>query len=94
MTTTIKMVSGLFGLLAALLWFLSAAGDIPLAPGAAIGGTLPTEPFNVAMHHSATLNTWAAAATGASVLLMVVAEFIDLRTKVRAKQSAEEVHRP
>jgi len=78
MATAVKILSGAIGLIAAILWFMSAAGDLPLAPGAAIGGTLPTDPFNVALHHSARLNKWAAGATGASVLLMVIAEFIDI----------------
>jgi hypothetical protein len=46
--------------------------------GAAIGGTSPTDPFNVALRHSALLNQWAAGTTGLSVLIMVAAEFMGL----------------
>jgi hypothetical protein len=74
MVTALRILSGVMGLVAAVLWFMSASGKIPLAPGAAIGGTLPTDPFNVALRHSAHLNQWAAGATGASVFLMVLAE--------------------
>jgi hypothetical protein len=77
----LKILSGLMGIVAAVLWFISASGKIPLAPGAEIGGTLPTDPFNVALRHSARLNQWAAGATGVSVLLMVLAEWSSFRIK-------------
>ena len=73
----VQVLSGLVGLAAAILWFKSAAGPIPLAPGAEIGGTLPSDPFNVALRHSATLNEWAAGATGLSVLLSVASLAVD-----------------
>lgn len=78
MVRTIRILSGVVGLVAATLWFASAAAPLPLAPGASIGGTSPADPFNVALRHSAQLNEWAAGATGASVLLMVLGEFIDM----------------
>jgi hypothetical protein len=73
MKCALQVLSGVVGLVAAALWFMSAAVPLPLTPGAAIGGTLPTNPFNVALRHSASLNEWAAAATGVSVLLSVAA---------------------
>jgi hypothetical protein len=79
--TGLRILSGLIGIAAAVLWFMSAASKLPLAPGAAIGGTLPTDPFNVALRHSALLNQRAAGATGLSVLLMVAAEFVGLRIR-------------
>jgi hypothetical protein len=80
--TALKILSGLMGIIAAVLWFMSASGEIPLAPGAEIGGTLPSDPFNVALRHSARLNQWAAGATGVSVLLMVLAEWSSWRIKL------------
>lgn len=76
MAIALKISSGVIGLIAAVLWFMSAFGKIPPAPGAAIGGTSPADPFNVALRHSAQLNEWAALATGVSVLLMVLAEVV------------------
>ena len=81
MTIVLRILSGLVGLVAAGLWFWSAAIDIPLAPGAAFGGTLPTDPFNVAIRHAANLSQWAAGMTGVSVLLMVLAEGVGLWRK-------------
>jgi hypothetical protein len=49
---------------------------IPNAPGAAIGATLATDPFNVAMRLSALWNQYAAVATGLSVGLLAIAEGI------------------
>jgi hypothetical protein len=77
----LRILSGLIGIAAAVLWFMSASKQLPLVPGAAIGGTSPTDPFNVALRHSALLNQWAAGATGLSVLLMVAAEFMGLRIR-------------
>ena len=62
------------GLAAAIVWLVSALEPLPLAPGAAIGGTLSTDPFNVALRHSAWLNMWAAGLTGVSVLFFALAE--------------------
>lgn len=73
----IKFSSILVGVLAAVLWMLSASVDIPLAPGAAIGGTSPDDPFNVAMREAATLNKYAAFATAISTLLLMMAETIE-----------------
>ena len=67
------------GFAAAILWFMSAAGKLPLAPGAAIGGTSPTDPFNLALRHAAVLNQWAAGVTGVSVLFLALAEGNELR---------------
>src|ERR1700722_9780695 len=71
--TPLRVVSALVG-----LWFWSASVPLPLAPGAAIGGTLPTDPFNVAMRQAASLNQWAAFVTGLAVLLTVAAECVRL----------------
>jgi hypothetical protein len=62
------------GLAAAVVWLMSALAPLPLAPGAAIGGTLSTDPFNVALRHSAWLNMWAAGLTGVSVAFFALAE--------------------
>lgn len=78
MAWLLKILSGLTGIAAAGLWFIASSEEIPLAPGAAIGGTLPTEPFNVALRHSAHLNQWAALVTGVSVILMALAELWSL----------------
>jgi hypothetical protein len=72
----LKVSSVLIGFVAAILWMRSASVDIPTAPGAAIGGTLPSEPFNVALQKAAVLNKWAAFATGLSTILLVIAEGI------------------
>jgi hypothetical protein len=72
----LRVVSALVGLCAAVLWFWSASVPLPLAPGAEIGGTLATDPFNVAMRQSASLNQWAALMTGLAVLLTVAAECV------------------
>jgi hypothetical protein len=81
MAFILKILSGLVGIVAAVLWFMSASGKIPLAPGAEIGGTLASDPFNVALRHAARLNQWAAGTTGVSVLLMVLAEWTQLLIK-------------
>ena len=73
----LKALSVVAGLVAALLWW-KASGEVPLAPGAAIGGTLPDDPFNVALRQSAALNQWAALSTAASVFLMAIAEGLGL----------------
>jgi hypothetical protein len=64
----------LVGLVAAYFWFRSASVHIPLAPGAAIGGTLADNPFNVALRDAAIWNFRAALTTAISVFLLVVAE--------------------
>jgi hypothetical protein len=66
---SLKVLAGVIGLVAAVLWLWSAWADLPPAPGAAIGGTSPTDPFNIALRHVASLNGYAALATGVSVLL-------------------------
>ena len=62
------------GFAAAIVWLVSAVEPLPLAPGAAFGGTSPTDPFNVALHHSAWLDMVAAGLTGVSVLFFALAE--------------------
>jgi hypothetical protein len=64
-----KALSVAAGLFAAFLWW-SASGAPPLAPGAVLDGTTANDPFNAALHQSATLNQRAAKATAVSVLLM------------------------
>ena len=89
----LKGSSVLTGFMASVLWMLSASVDIPTAPGAAIGGTSPNEPFNVAMQRAASLNKWAAFATGLSTLLLVIAEGIQW-VNFRASHRREEgVHK-
>lgn len=70
------MISGwasiVVGFVAAAVWFWSALAPLPPAPGAVLGGTTPSEPFNVAMAHVAWLNAWAAVFTGVSVSLIAV----------------------
>lgn len=73
----IKFFSILIGLVAAVFWTLSASVDIPLPPGAAIGGTLPSNPFNVAMQTAASLNKYATFTTAISTLLLMIAEAIE-----------------
>jgi hypothetical protein len=73
---SVKALSIIAGVAAAILWFMSASVPIPNAPGAAIGSTLATDPFNVAMRLSAHLNQYAAVATGLSVGLLAIAEGI------------------
>ena len=70
----LKISSVVIGFVAAVLWMRSASVDIPLSPGAAIGGTSPKEPFNVAMQNAAYWNKCAAFATGLSTALLVIAE--------------------
>ena len=72
----LRGLSVVLGGLAAAFWLLSALVPIPLLPGAALGGTSPGEPFNVALHDAARWNFWAAAATALSVLLLTVAEAV------------------
>jgi uncharacterized membrane protein len=73
----IKFSSIVIGVVAAVLWMFSASVDIPLAPGAAIGGTLPSDPFNIAMREAASLNKYAALATAISTSLLMIAEAIE-----------------
>ena len=79
-----KLLASVIGLVAAACWFMSAFQNPPPAPGAAFGGTLPTDPFNVALAAAAWWNRWAAITTGLSVLLMAIAELLDYRKDVRA----------
>ena len=46
------------GFVAAGLWAWSAMAPLPLSPGATIGATLPSDPFNVALAQSARFNAW------------------------------------
>lgn len=56
-----------FAFVAAALWFLSAASDLPQSI-TYWGATPPNDPFYVALQTSVRLNRWAAAFTGLSVL--------------------------
>jgi hypothetical protein len=69
---SLKLLSATVGIVAAILWFRSASVEIPLAPGAEIGGTLPGDPFNVAARTS--VEQMGCGTTGLSVLLPFVAE--------------------
>jgi len=62
--------------MSAVLWGWSALLPLPLAPGAAFGGTLPTDPFNAVLAQSARLNAWAAGLTAAAVLLAAVERWL------------------
>jgi hypothetical protein len=77
MKIVLQVLSGLIGFYAAYLWFQSAALPLPLAPGAAFGGTSPSDPFNVALHQSALLNQQAATETAVAIILQVIATLID-----------------
>jgi hypothetical protein len=81
--TWLKIASVVIGLFAAFCWIKSSLVPIPLAPGAAIGGTLPSDPFNVALRDAASWNQWAAGSTGVAVLLMAIAELPDLHPRTR-----------
>jgi hypothetical protein len=85
-----RFLSVLIGFIAAGLWTLSASVDIPLSPGAAIGGTSPDEPFNVAMQQAAYLNKYAAFATAISTLLLMTVEIIEWITAGRVADA----HKP
>ena len=74
---TLKFLSFLTGIGAAILWLRSAA-PFPPAPGATFGGTSPIDPFSIALHHAAILNQRAAIATAISVFCMAVAEIIEV----------------
>ncbi len=63
----VRLLSAVFGVAAAGLWFWSACG--PFNPDAVL-----VDP--VAARHIAHLNQYAAATTGVSVLLMAIAEFL------------------
>jgi hypothetical protein len=75
MITVLRTLFGPNGIAAAILWFILAWNPPSPAPGAAIGGTSPDDPFNVAMRQSAELNAEAAGLTGLSVLLGPLEEF-------------------
>jgi hypothetical protein len=76
MARILKVLSIVAGLFAAGFWFMSASVRIPLAPGAALGGTSPMDPFNVAIRHAAILNQWAAGLTCLSITATVLAEMV------------------
>lgn len=94
----LKGLSVVAALIAAGLWFWASSRDIPLAPGAELGGTRADEAFNIALRQAAQLNKWAALATGISVSLMVVADLIAWRQWTGVRQpnapAAGGLHRP
>jgi hypothetical protein len=69
-----RIAAVLVGLTAAFFWMKSSLVPIPLLPGAAIGETLPEEPFNVGMRVAGWWNQWAAGLTALSVALTAIAE--------------------
>jgi hypothetical protein len=79
MTTWLRVASVVVGFIAALCWINSSLVPIPNLPAAAIGGTDPSDPFNVALRDAAWWNQWAAFLTGVAVLLMAVVEALGLR---------------
>ena len=74
----LRLISVLAAGVAAYMWFRSAAVPFPLLSGAAIGGTSPADPFNIAVKHSGFWNERAAVVTGLSVLLSGAAEGLAL----------------
>lgn len=78
-----------FGAIAAVLWLCSALVTIPAAPGGTIGGTLLSEPFNVAMQTAGRLNAWAAAMTAVSVFFGVLEKGAALMGRRRLKRNED-----
>jgi hypothetical protein len=79
--TWLRVASVVISILAAFCWIKSSLVPTRLAPGGAIGGTLPSDPFNVALGNAAWWNQRAAFLTGVSVLLMAAAEALGLRLR-------------
>jgi hypothetical protein len=59
--------SGIFALIAAVFWFLSAATPPP-APVTYYGGPPPSDPFFASLVFGGNMNRWAAAFSGLSAL--------------------------
>jgi hypothetical protein len=73
-----NIASGVFGVIAAVLWFFSGR----ILPAPAQGAYLDVVdnhnmPFHRNWRRASTLNQWAAFMTGISVLLMSIAQFLD-----------------
>jgi uncharacterized membrane protein len=81
--TQLKIASVLVGFVAAIFWLASSLVPLPLAPGAAVGGTLPTDPFNVALRDAGWWNRWAALLTAVAVCLTALAEVLGLRHRAK-----------
>ena len=75
MAKALRIAASSVGLIAAGIWFSSAITPIPDLPGAAMGSTAPSAPFNVLMHQAALLNAWAAGMTAVSIVFAAVSEF-------------------
>jgi hypothetical protein len=81
--TRLRIAAVLVGLAAAFFWVESSLVPIPLLPGAAIGGTLPEEPYNVAVRVAGWWNQWAALLTALSVALTAIAEGLGVRRRAQ-----------
>jgi hypothetical protein len=74
------IAAALLALVAAVLWFLSAYGELP-AMVAYWGQTPNNDPFYQAVKFSAKMNRYAAGFSGASALCMSVGLFIRQRRR-------------
>jgi hypothetical protein len=70
----LDMATAIFAFIAAVFWFLSAAGRLP--PLVSYWGQAPdTDPFYQAMKNSALMNTIASVCSGLSAALLAVKLF-------------------
>jgi hypothetical protein len=77
MSKYLQIASGIFGLVAALLWFLATRRQP--APSHNFGYNVketPDSPFQKKWRAASNLNEWAAATTGISVLLNAASQFV------------------
>jgi hypothetical protein len=68
------VAAAMFAFIAAVFWFLSAAGKLPPIVGY-WDSTPETDPFRLAVVASAKMNRWAAGFSGASALSMATRIF-------------------
>jgi hypothetical protein len=72
---SLDIACALFALVAALFWFMSAAGKLP--PMIAYWDSTPTnDPYYVAIAHSARLNRFAAGFSGLSALCLAISTIV------------------
>jgi hypothetical protein len=84
MDRSFDLCAALFAVIAAILWFMSAAGGLPTM--VMYWGAAPlNDPFHVALVASARWNACAAASSGASALCMGAAAAIRWNPAVEAK---------
>ncbi len=80
----LDLATALFALAAAVLWFLSAYGDLP--PTLTYwDATPPSDPSRMAVEESARLNSIAAALSGLSALCAFASHLIDRRRIVASE---------